>query len=999
MPRNTRKIRLHKDYLVKGKKLSDDELSSVRDTLQQLFRGDITPGLNLKRIQGSEPLRSVRVTNDIRMIVHLAGGELIVLRVDRHDAAYEWAQNNNGTNRLKTLTARQNLLPYVPPDEAGSGLPPTRAGDAGPAGAIDGLSRNGASKPDPGLDMPGRKRRAGEEPFADFAASAAERADAAWEFWKEAGVDVSAVKPLVGPCGGPVLVLGTAGTDIRPAANIRSLYLAKQFADDDQHVLLLTHSERKYETTDVFLDTAAAVLGRDTAVAVLPFDVWLQQRLRDIDVHLQVVGDNRRPPLSLWRARCASDETAASLRLEWQEVIQPYGVEDADAWREVAARMERSRFAADEMAKLWPVFDHVRETLRAQGLMTRDDACRMVRQALEDGSLSLATAAVVVLDCQNLGPQAVRLCRELALATVPKHERWRSTELERLCLVADPFQRTDYLHLNIQECDITPARTVRLRQSGILSQPVIDTAVLALEGLEFNDLAGGTAALDGYRSIVSGEPPAFRRHADTTEGAQQVADWLCGLEEAYEDLTRARICLVARTGSRLKKWRKALRRSGVETRRLRPDSDVAGPADQVWLAKPEELDQEWYFMGVVFLDADHKSWPRRKTLRQAGDSDERTVAELRERSLFYLTCTRAQRDLLFCSQGPFAPWLQELAPPMAEPEPETESPVQPPARSPAMKYPVLIDQEITEEMIQVLHDRGCDTYMWNPGGKTPRMEETVGFFVYGHALIDGPIMDQMPKLKVISNMGVGVDHIRVPDAAERGIAVGNTPGFVDGATADMAFLLMMAIARNLKKGIDYARGPEFRHFDPTLWHGKEINGATLGIYGMGAIGSTVARRASGFNMHVIYHNRNRLSDTREAELNAFWVPRSSLLARSDFLLLSLPLNEETEGCMGLAEFRQMQADAFLINIGRGGLVRTDELVTALEEGRLAGAALDVTEPEPLPRDHPLVEHPDVIITPHLGSATRETREGMFMRTVDNLMAGMQDKPLLNQVSL
>ena len=997
MPRNTRKIRLHKDYLVKGRKLSGGEMSSVRDTLQQLFRGDITPGLNLKRIQGAEPLRSVRVTNDIRMVVHLAGSELIVLRVDRHDDAYEWARKNKGADRLKSLTACQNLEPepYASPDEAGPRLPPTRAGDAGLVGSIDGLSRNGASRPGSGLDIPGRKRWAGEEPFADFAAAADERVDAALEFWREEGVDVSAIKPLLEPCGGPVLVLGAAGTDIRPAANIRSLYLATQFSGDDQHVLLLTHSERKYETTDVFLDTAEAVLGRSTAVDVLPFDVWLQHRLRDIDVHLQVVGDNRRPPLSLWRARCTSKETAASLRLEWQEVIQPYGIEDADAWREVAARTERSRFDADEMAKLWPAFDHVREALRAQGLVTRDDACRMVRQALEDGSLSLATAAVVVLDCQNLGLQAVRLCRETALATVD--EKWRRNELERLCLVADPFRRTDCLHLNIQECDITPARTVRLRQSGILAQPVIDTAVLALKGLEFNDLAGGIAALGGYRSIVSGEPPAFRRHADIMDGAQQVADWLCGLEEAYEDLTRARICLVARTGNRLKAWRKALRRRGVETRRLRPDSDVASPADKAWIAKPEELDQEWYFMGVVFLDADRKSWPRRKTLRQAVDPDERTVAELRERSLFYLACTRAQRDLLFCSQGPFAPWLEVSAPPMAEPEPETESPVQPPARSPAMKYPVLIDQEITDEMIQVLHDRGCDTYMWDPGGDTPRMEETVGFFVYGHALIDGPIMDQMPKLKVISNMGVGVDHIRVPDAAERGIAVGNTPGFVDGATADMAFLLMMAIARNLKKGIDYARGPEFRHFDPTLWHGKEINGATLGIYGMGAIGSTVARRASGFNMHVIYHNRNRLSDTREAELNAFWVPRSSLLARSDFLLLSLPLNEETEGCMGLAEFRQMQDDAFLINIGRGGLVRTDELATALGEGQMAGAALDVTEPEPLPRDHPLVEHPDVIITPHLGSATRETREGMFMRTVDNLMAGMQDKPLLNRV--
>ena len=998
MQRNSRQIWLRKDLWDKTN-LTQKEILRAQATLRQLHdSGAATPGLNLKRIQGSDPLRSVRVTNDLRMVLHLAGNEIFVLHVDRHDNTYEWAQKNNGTDRLKSLTARQNLIPYAPPDGDASGRPPALAGDAGSSGSVEALSANGASKPGTGSDAPGRGRQPREDYSAKSAAAADDRVDAALEFWKEEGVDVSAIKPLLGPCGGPVLVLGAAGTDIRPAANIRSLYLAAHFADDDQHVLLLTHSERTYETTDVFLDTAEAVLGRGTAVDVLPFDLWLQQRLEDIDIHLQVVGDNRRQPLSLWRAQCDSEETAASLRLEWQEVIQPCGVEDAEAWRGAAARTGRSRFADGEMTKLWPVFDQVREALRTQGLVTRDDACRMVRRALEDGSLSPATAAVVVLDCQNLGPQAVRLCRELALATVPKHERWDRSQLERLCLVADPFQRTDFLHLNIQECDITPARTVRMRQSGILDQRVIDTAVLALQGQEFDDLAGGVATLDGYRSIVSGEPPAFRRHVDIMDGAQQVADWLRGLEETYEDLTRARICLVARTGSRLKDWRKALRPPGSEN----PPSQARQRCGQVRRTRSGWPNRRsWTRSGTSWGLC---SWMRtgspgpvakpcaRPSTRPSGPRP-----SCANGPLFYLTCTRAQRDLLFCSRDPFASWLQELAPPAPAPEPASKSPVQLPARSPAMKYPVLIDQEITDEMLQVLHDRGCDTYMWNPDGKTPRMEETVGFFVYGHALIDGPIMDRMPKLKVISNMGVGVDHIRVPDAAERGIAVGNTPGFVDGATADMAFLLMMAIARNLKKGIDYARGPEFRHFDPTLWHGREINGATLGIYGMGAIGSTVARRASGFNMHVIYHNRNRLSDTREAELNAYWVPRSSLLARSDYLLLSLPLNEETEGCMGLAEFRQMQAGAFLINIGRGGLVRTEELVTALEEGQLAGAALDVTEPEPLPRDHPLVEHPDVIITPHLGSATVETREGMFIRTVENLMAGMQDKPLLNQV--
>ncbi len=934
MQRNSRKISLHKDLWTKAN-LTPKEVSRIEATLCQLHGNDTaTPGLNLKRIQGAEPLRSVRVTDDIRMVLHLAGNEIIVLHVDRHDNAYEWARNNNGQDRLKSLTNPQNLRPY-PSGKIASGPQPTMAGDSRPSGSFANLSGIGMSKPDSESNVSGRGRWIRNDRSADSSAMVGKLLDAALEAWQEPVADPSTVKQLYRAYSGPVLVLGAAGTDQLLTAVIRSVYLAEQFAGLGEQVLLLTDSVCAFEKAERFLkllreraegepDPRSAV----EAVEVSLFDGWLECQVQDIDVEAAKSG---------------------------------------------------------------------REAPPTQGGATRDAACRLVHLGLEDGTLSPTTAAVVVLDCQNLGRQAVRLCRKLALTTVPKAERWNKSELERLCLIADPFQRTGGPHLNIQDCQVRPAKTIRLRQSGIVAQAVIDTAVSALTGQEFDDLTGGIATLDGYRSIESGRQPSFRRCANTKEGAQLVADWLHEVQEADEELKPGRVCLVARTNNRIKDWRKALRKLDVETRRLRHDSDVASSTGKVWVAKPEELDPELYFQGVAFLDADRKSWPRRKTLRQAVDETDRDAAARRERSLFYLACTRARRYLLFCSQGPLAPWLETLAPPVPESESEIKSSASPPARSQAMKYPVLIDQEITDAMLQVLHDQGCDTYMWNPGGETPRMEETVGFFVYGHALIDGPIMDRMPKLKVISNMGVGVDHIRVPDAAERGIAVGNTPGFVDGATADMAFLLMMAIARNLKKGIDYARGPEFRHFDPSLWHGKEINGATLGIFGMGAIGSTVARRASGFNMHVIYHNRNRLSDTREAELNAYWVPRSSLLARSDFLLLSLPLNEETESCMGLAEFRQMQEHAYLINIGRGGLVRTDELATALEEGQLAGAALDVTEPEPLPRDHPLVEHPDVIITPHLGSATVESREGMFIRTVENLMAGMQDKPLLSQV--
>ncbi len=314
-----------------------------------------------------------------------------------------------------------------------------------------------------------------------------------------------------------------------------------------------------------------------------------------------------------------------------------------------------------------------------------------------------------------------------------------------------------------------------------------------------------------------------------------------------------------------------------------------------------------------------------------------------------------------------------------------------------MSFAVLVDQPITNDMLQILHDRGCHTTYWQPDGETPDMDKTEGFYVYGHAPIDGALMDRMPLCRVISNMGVGVDHINVADARQRGIAVGHTPGFVDGATADMAFLLMMAIARNLQKGIEYARSAEFRFFDPSLWHGFEVHGSTLGIWGMGAIGSEVARRASGFDMQILYHNRHRVDVVREKALNATYVTRDELLAQSDFVLLCTPLTPATTGMMGYAQFQRMKPTAFLINIARGGLVHHADLVQALAEGLLAGCALDVTEPEPLPRDHPLVHHPDVIITPHLGSASRQTREGMFMRSVDNLMAGLQGQPLLNEV--
>jgi glyoxylate reductase len=258
-------------------------------------------------------------------------------------------------------------------------------------------------------------------------------------------------------------------------------------------------------------------------------------------------------------------------------------------------------------------------------------------------------------------------------------------------------------------------------------------------------------------------------------------------------------------------------------------------------------------------------------------------------------------------------------------------------------------------------------------------------------------MDKMPNLKVISNFGVGVDHINLDDARQRGIPVGNTPNILDGATADMTFALLMAAARNIVIGDRYARSPEFTVYDPSILLGYEIHGSTLGIIGMGNIGRQVARRARGFDMQVLYHNRNRNLQA-EAELGVAYATLPDLLAKSDFVTLNVPLTPETSKMIGRAELKQMKPTAILINLARGGVVDHDALVEALEKGWIAVAAVDVTEPEPLPRDHPLLKLDKVVITPHLGSATTRTRQKMAQLSVDNLRAGLAGRELPSRIA-
>lgn len=271
-----------------------------------------------------------------------------------------------------------------------------------------------------------------------------------------------------------------------------------------------------------------------------------------------------------------------------------------------------------------------------------------------------------------------------------------------------------------------------------------------------------------------------------------------------------------------------------------------------------------------------------------------------------------------------------------------------------------------------------------------------GIYTYGHPHLDGAMLDRLPGVRVISNYGVGVDHVNVPDAAGRGIPVGNTPNILDGATADAGFALLLAAARRVVAGDRHARSSEFLHYDPGFMLGREAHSTTLGIIGLGNIGRQVARRARGFDMRVLYRNRRRRV-REERELGVEYVTLDELLRQSDYVMLTCPLTEETRHLIDAGALRRMKRTATLINISRGPVVDTEALHEALRDGEIESAGLDVTDPEPLPRDHPLLGLENVTILPHLGSATIETRREMARISIENLKLGLKGEPLLHTV--
>lgn len=251
--------------------------------------------------------------------------------------------------------------------------------------------------------------------------------------------------------------------------------------------------------------------------------------------------------------------------------------------------------------------------------------------------------------------------------------------------------------------------------------------------------------------------------------------------------------------------------------------------------------------------------------------------------------------------------------------------------------------------------------------------------------IDEELLAQAPHLKVVANLAVGYDNIDLKKAKEHGVTVCNTPDVLTEATADLAFSLLMATARRIPEAVNYVKEDKWHGWAPFMFAGADVHQKTLGIIGMGRIGSAIAKRAGGFDMEVLYHNRSRHEET-EKELGVKYAEKEDLLKQADFVCVTAPLTPDTKAMIAAPEFKQMKDSAFLINISRGPVVAEDDLIQALKDEEIAGAGLDVFDKEPIRADHPLLQFPQVVALPHIGSATTDTRKAMAELAARNIAA-------------
>ncbi|MCS7219712.1 MAG: D-glycerate dehydrogenase [Anaerolineae bacterium] len=313
------------------------------------------------------------------------------------------------------------------------------------------------------------------------------------------------------------------------------------------------------------------------------------------------------------------------------------------------------------------------------------------------------------------------------------------------------------------------------------------------------------------------------------------------------------------------------------------------------------------------------------------------------------------------------------------------------------KPKVYVTRLIPEEGLQMILE-ACDAEVWE--GELPPPREVLLEKVKGRDgllslltdQVDATLMDAAGSLRVISNYAVGYDNIDVQAATERGIPVGNTPGVLTETTADLAFALLMAVARRVVEGVDYVRAGRWKTWGPRLLLGQDVHGATLGIIGFGRIGQAMARRARGFDMRVLYYDRTR-REGLEASLGVSYADLDTLLREADFVSIHTDLNPSTYHLMNAEALAKMKRTAILINTARGPIVDPAALAEALERGIIAGAGLDVTEPEPIPLDSPLLKFPNCVIVPHIASASVATRGRMARMAAENLLAGLRGERL------
>ncbi len=316
---------------------------------------------------------------------------------------------------------------------------------------------------------------------------------------------------------------------------------------------------------------------------------------------------------------------------------------------------------------------------------------------------------------------------------------------------------------------------------------------------------------------------------------------------------------------------------------------------------------------------------------------------------------------------------------------------------------VFITRDIPRAGLEVLEGH-CDYSVW-PEPTPPSHSQLCHCVAGSHGIlsmltdrIDGPLLEAAgSQLKVVSNMAVGYDNIDLDSAQERGVAVGNTPGVLTETTADLAFALMAAAARRVVEGVDYIRAGKWETWGPKVLLGHDLHGATLGIVGFGRIGCAVARRGTGFGMRILFADP-KTKPQGAAELNASRRDLSELLEESDFVSIHAPSTNETHHLIGKKELSLMKSTAILVNTARGELVNQDALEYALRSRQIASAALDVTEPEPLPANHPLMSLDNCLVVPHIGSASHATRNRMAQMAARNLLAGIQGRALPNPVA-